>query len=60
MAALNGRSQQLQMRTTRRGASATLIMTGTGTPAKQKFEQRAATMMAAKATGSVLLVNTSF
>jgi hypothetical protein len=48
------------MRNTRRAASAMPIMTGTGTPVKKKFEQRAATMVAAKATGSVPLVSTSF
>merc|ERR550532_3920845 len=46
-------TKQLQMRTTRRAASAMPIMTGNGTQAKKKFEQRAATMMAAKAIGSV-------
>jgi hypothetical protein len=48
------------MRTTRRAASAMPIILGIGTPAKKKSEQRAATMMVAKAIGSVLLVSTSF
>jgi hypothetical protein len=48
------------MRTTRRAASAMPITPRSGTPAKKKFEKRAATMMVAKATGSVLLVSTSF